>query len=114
MDYKLGLYQPAEIDIGGQKYKFKSLNKPRFRKLREYEKKIEETADGFERMELMYEQVYSAVDAPHEILDELDVSQLNELISIIGKVAAERKPSVETPEETEEKNGLKPGDVTAP
>jgi len=114
MDYKLSLYQPAEIEIGGQKYKFKPLNKSRFRQLREYEKKIGEITDGFERMELMYEQVYLAVDAPHEILDELDVSQLNELISIIGKVVAQEKSVVETPGETEEKNGPRPGDVTTP
>lgn len=114
MDYKLNLYLPAEVEIGGQKYKLRPLNRSRFRQLREYQKAADATTDGFERMELLYDQVHLAVDAPAEVLDELDVGQLNELMEIVGKSMLREKPGAETPSETEEKNVPKPGDVTAP
>ena len=111
MDYKLSIYQPAEVEIGGQKYPLKKRNRTMFRAIAEYEKKLKDASD-FEKIEVLYDELRALIDAPAEVLDALDQDELVELKTILeAEVFKSRAPAIV---DDPEKNGPKPGEEVTP
>ena len=115
MDYKLSLYQPVEVEIDGQKFKLRRLNRSMFQTLAEFAKKEEAAKnDAFATIDVVYEELKAFVDAPPEVLDNLDQQQVLELKKIIDQVVFKKQaPGAASPAEDPEKNGPKPGEETA-
>jgi hypothetical protein len=113
MDYKLSLYQAVEVEIGGQKYPLRKLNRKMFRELAELEKKEKEAASDFEKIDLGYESLNIFVDAPIAVLESLNPDEVAELRKIIDAEVFKSKPADKSVGDDPEKNALKPGEETA-
>lgn len=113
MDYKVSIYQPIEVEISGQKYPLRKRNQTMFKLMLEFDKALEAVKDKpYEGLLIQYDQVKALVDAPAAVIDDLDVEQIVELFEITSKVMVTGEKH--TALEDKEKNGPKPGDVTAP
>lgn len=113
MDFKVTLYTPVEVELEGQKFRLRKLNRAMFKKLAEFAALERAAKDPFEAVEVAYEELKAFVDAPADVLDDLDDRQVSELKNIIDEVVFKRKKSPETAEETAEKNGPRPGEEAA-
>ena len=116
MDYKVSLYPPSTVEMGGQKYTLRKLNKGMYRVLEDYRKAEKSTKDELERVELLYSVLPKFIDAPEDVLDDLCQGELRQLMNIINAAVFEegRKTAAEVPaEEQAEKNGPRPGEEPA-
>lgn len=113
MDYKLSLYQAVEIDIGGQKYPLRKLNRKMFRELADLEKREKATESVYEKIDLGYESLGIFVDAPPEVLEALNPDEVVELRKIIDVEVFKSVPAEKSVEDDPEKNAPKPGEETA-
>lgn len=113
MDYKLSLYQAVEVEIGGQKYPLRKLNRKMFRELAEFEKREKAAESAYDKIEVLYDELRAFIDAPADVLDDLGNDQLLELKSIIDAEVFKSKPADKPGEDDPEKNALKPGEETA-
>jgi len=113
-DYKVSLYRPIEVEIDGQGFRLKKLNRVMFTSLGEFGKKEAAAEGSFAKVEVMYDQLQAFVDAPAEVIDDLTAEQVHELFQIINQVVfVGAKDTGTSKEETELKNAPKPGDVPA-
>lgn len=116
MDYKVSLYSPSTVELGGQKYTLRKLNKGMYRVLEDYRKADKAAKDELERIELLYGTLPKFIDAPQDVLDDLSQGELRQLMNIINEAVFEegRKTTAEVPaEEQAEKNGPRPGEEPA-
>jgi len=111
VNFTVTLYKPVEVTLEGQVFKLRKLNRALFRKLAEFEKMERAAKDNFETVEVVYEEMKAFIDAPADVIDDLDDRQLMELKDIIDQVVFKKKApgAAEDPE----KNGPKPGEETA-
>lgn len=109
MNHSVSIYNPVEIEIEGQKYKLKKLNRTAYRQVGELEKRLRATEDEFERVDIVFEQAGLMIDAPPEVLNDMDVNQLTELVTLIGKIRNGGTEADAPPEAVEEKNSPSPG-----
>jgi len=112
MDYKLSLYKAVEVEIGGQKYPLRKLNRKMFQAMAEIEKREKEAGSIYEKVDIAYESLRLFIDAPPEVLDDLDNDQVTELKNIVDAEVFKSKPDADTGDDSE-KNALKPGEETA-
>lgn len=112
VNFTVTLYKPIEVELEGQKFTLRKLNRALFRRLAEFEKMERAAKDQFETIEVVYEEMKAFVDAPAEVIDDLDDRQLMELKDVIDQVVFKKK-KVEDKAEDAEKNGPKPGEETA-
>jgi hypothetical protein len=106
----VSVYEPAEIEIEGTRYKLRRRSRSVMRQLSQIEAKLMATTANEERVELGYEQAGLLIDAPQDVIDALDMRQINE---ITRWVVAAATGKVE-PDEGDEKNALKPGGEAPP
>ena len=107
----VAIYTPIEIEIEGVKYKLRKLNRARFREIAEWTKKEAEAGDDKKAaVEAVYEQLKVFVDAPADVLDDLDIFEVGRLVSLITEKIVRKPASPEDPE----KNVPKPGGDALP
>jgi len=102
----VSVYEPAEVEIEGTRYKLRRRTRSVMRQLSQIEAKLKVTTANEERVELGYEQAGLLVDAPQDVIDALDMRQINEITRWVISVAAGKDESGEG----EEKNATRPGD----
>lgn len=112
MSYKISLYKPVEVEYGDQRFILRKLNRGMFRMLADFEKQERAAQTAFEKVEVLYEELKAFIEAPTEVIDDLTAEQVQELRDIIDQVIFKKKTEEPTGE-AQEKNGPKPGEVTA-
>ena len=71
--------KPLEIELDGVKYPLRKLNRLCFREVLAFQKRISE-ASNTEKIDLIYDHIASIVDAPADIIDNIDARQMSAVI----------------------------------
>ncbi len=100
----ISVYEPVEISIDGATYPLKRRNRTVMRQLAAIQKRAAESADDEEKINVGYEQAALLIDAPQDVIDNLDSNQLRAILHWISAGLSDK------PGQDDEKNVTRPGD----
>ncbi|MEN6310886.1 MAG: hypothetical protein ABFD80_05040 [Acidobacteriota bacterium] len=104
------IYEPLTVTIDGATYAVKRLNRQRFRELAKLQEKAA-TATQEEMIDIGYDEIALLIDAPKDVVDGLDVSQIRSITRWLTQALFGAGAPAKAAEDTE-KNGRRPGDET--
>jgi hypothetical protein len=123
-EFKIGgdLYRPLSVEVSGRDFTVKKINQKRMKELEqldlelaEFKKTLDPDLYSYRKIDNTYRQL-ELLFAPEarEAIQDLDVMEATDLLQYVINTIFEPRKKAETPEAEAEKNGPKPGDVTAP
>lgn len=104
------IYKPLTVQIEGKDYPVRRLNRHRCGELMSFQEKLTDAAQKG-TFDILYDEVALLVDAPREVIDELDLTQVRDITRWLIEAlfgGPEQGKAAEDPE----KNGPRPGDET--
>lgn len=104
----VSIYEPLSVKIDGQDYQVRRLNRGAIKKLIEIQKR-EVASSPEEKIDICYEIGALCIDAPQDVIDNLDRKEILRLVSWINEFMGE-EAKAGAAGEGEGKNPTRPGD----